>query len=512
MTFTMVSRSALARRLRPLWPGPFQSEKPLALWGLLPALALFSAAFALHEPWRDEIQAWLMAGNLSLPGLLANAGAEGHPIGWHLLCKFLMALGLPFSSLYALSALCALLAALLLARRSPFSPLLKLLAVSGPLILLLGISARPYMLIVLLLLLQAALFAQRMRRPLAYALCLGALSQLMVLCLPYAGLMALWWLLEVLDRKAPQTGPVRLAVPARPCECRQSPAPVLILAQLLLWSLLLFAVWQLLPPWEKLLLMLDGRATALGQWSEKQAFAPLDLLLPASGLAFSLFMLHALYRFHAFLALAGLCCLLFALGVDTFVYPLSTCHWHTMLAILLALGWTALGPAFAARGDRDKKNALTAALSLAALWALLTGAPLYLQELRLPSSNLAAASAYARQHLGRSAVAVHSMAKICPLLKDMPEQSFWNPVSRSWGRFAVFDAAWQRNRYMSVDEAAKIILAFCPEPFPVLIFSAPWTRAAENNYRLVIEFSDPTVYGEDFYFYHADAPPLATTP
>lgn len=49
-------------------------------------LAIGLALVLTHEPWRDEIQAWLIARNSdSLGALIRNSRAEGHPLLWYLL-------------------------------------------------------------------------------------------------------------------------------------------------------------------------------------------------------------------------------------------------------------------------------------------------------------------------------------------------------------------------------------------------------------------------------------------
>src|SRR4029079_19519456 len=71
------------------------------------ALAISSAfvvagaiSIAFHEPWRDEVQAWLLArGSTGLVTLVRNSRYEGAPVLWHLLLLPLTRLGwLPLMS------------------------------------------------------------------------------------------------------------------------------------------------------------------------------------------------------------------------------------------------------------------------------------------------------------------------------------------------------------------------------------------------------------------------------
>lgn len=463
-------------------PGPAEQMRgrfyPLVYAAYLLPICLMLLGFAQHEPWRDEIQAWLMAREMDIPALLANAGVEGHPIGWHLIIKAFMAVGLPYASLQVFSLVCGLVAAILLIRRGPFHPVVTFLLLLSPMFTLLGISARPYSLIVLLLLLHAFSFPGRMERPLPYALLLGGLAQLHVLCLPYVGLMALWWLYETVRRK---------------------PGRLVYLAQSLLVVLLLFAAWQLIPPTDKAVAMLTGRQQALASWIGF-GFDPLTLavLLPPVALAV-LWAVLFWGRHPVLMLVAAGSCLFFAL-VNYCVYPLSSCHWHMLLGILTALTWIACANTFPER-PTHYRMAVICPLVCACLLSYPVGAQEMYKEITLPSSNLPAAEKYVREHLANTPVAAHTMAKVCPLLLDLPGKRFWNPVDRKWRAFAVFDADWQKNRNMPVAEAARIILEHCPEQRPVMIFSSAWDEAGQAGYVRTIDFSAPTAYGENLYVY-----------
>jgi len=88
------------------------------LWLLLCGILL--VGYVVHEPWRDETQAWLMARDMDFFQLWSNAGTEGHPIGWHLLIKPLIWLGLPFTSLRIVNIVLVLLAAGIVLYKAPF--------------------------------------------------------------------------------------------------------------------------------------------------------------------------------------------------------------------------------------------------------------------------------------------------------------------------------------------------------------------------------------------------------
>ena len=459
---------------------------------LLPA-ALGLLAFHFHEPWRDEIQAWLLARDLSVGALAANAVADGHPIGWHLVLKALMALGLPFTGLQTFSFACSLAAAALLVFRGPFPFLCKLLLLLSPIFLFLGVLARPYSLIVLLLFFHALMYPKRMRHPFLYALPLALLSQLMVLCLPYVGLMGLWLLAEIRRRERRKAA---------------SYAAVALLA-----LCVLAACAQLVPSPDTIAAMLWGGGAAKA--AESVPLLNFALAAIAWGLCLGLagawaFALGKARRMLQWIA-AAVC--LFGLSVNAFVYPLSSYHWYTIFAMLAALTWIARDMALSSEERHAERETAWRAWNLAPLvcacfFSFPGGAAELYREVTLPSSNLPQAAAYFRTSLAHMPAAAHSMAKMCPLLLDAPGKRFWNPVSEEWSTFAIFDARWHARRSMEPEEAARVVFARCPEPRPLLLFSAPWPEHERAGYVLLIEFNVPSVYDEAFYFYA----PLVSAP
>jgi hypothetical protein len=70
---------------------------------LLGFTAIATVAVCFHEPWADEAQAWLIARDLGIPGILHQMGYEGSPPLWHLLLWVLTRLQIPYAALGAVS-------------------------------------------------------------------------------------------------------------------------------------------------------------------------------------------------------------------------------------------------------------------------------------------------------------------------------------------------------------------------------------------------------------------------
>jgi hypothetical protein len=79
--------------------------------------ALVAYGVAVHEPWWDEAQAWLLARDAPLQELLTRDLAyEGHPPLWYLILKVPAALHLPYQSMSIVAALIGALGVILLLR------------------------------------------------------------------------------------------------------------------------------------------------------------------------------------------------------------------------------------------------------------------------------------------------------------------------------------------------------------------------------------------------------------
>lgn len=70
---------------------------------LLTFTAVAAVAVWFHEPWADEAQAWLIARDLGIRGILHQMGYEGSPPLWHLLLWGLIRLHLPYAAMGAVS-------------------------------------------------------------------------------------------------------------------------------------------------------------------------------------------------------------------------------------------------------------------------------------------------------------------------------------------------------------------------------------------------------------------------
>lgn len=128
-----------------------------------------------HEPWFDEAQAWMIARDASYYEMLfVLPHYEGHPPFWTLLLSIPAKLGIPFEiGLKLIGLLIYLIIVQIIIFKSPFN---RYVSLSLPLTYFVfyqyGVIVRPYSLLILSLLLLAANFENRFKKPWIFLACL----------------------------------------------------------------------------------------------------------------------------------------------------------------------------------------------------------------------------------------------------------------------------------------------------------------------------------------------------
>ncbi len=142
------------------------------VWGIVCLLTIF-----LHEPWRDEVQAWLIAKAYSPAKIFHEMRYEGHFVPWFYLVFPFAKLGFPAISLNLLSFCIMGACVALLLFRSPFNIYAKAACVFAlPMLYYYPVVSRCYCLYALAVLLIACYFKKRTEHPFLYALFLGLLA------------------------------------------------------------------------------------------------------------------------------------------------------------------------------------------------------------------------------------------------------------------------------------------------------------------------------------------------
>lgn len=152
------------------------TEKTLYWFIFLIYLSINLILMLKHEPWRDEIHAWLMAKELSIPELVSASRFDGHPIMWHLILMPFAKLGFPIITLNIISYIIIAYTVWLFLFKTNFSMLFKIIvAFTIPFTYIFSAISRNYCLLLLILMLISVLYNKRYQKPLLYSILIALL-------------------------------------------------------------------------------------------------------------------------------------------------------------------------------------------------------------------------------------------------------------------------------------------------------------------------------------------------
>lgn len=124
-----------------------------------------------HEPWRDEIHAWLMAKELSIAELIEASRFDGHPILWHLILMPFAKLGFPIITLNIIGYIVVLISAWIFLFKTNLSLFFKTIVIfTVPFTYIFSSISRNYCLILLLLMLIVVLYDKKNDKPILYSI------------------------------------------------------------------------------------------------------------------------------------------------------------------------------------------------------------------------------------------------------------------------------------------------------------------------------------------------------
>lgn len=179
--------------------------RPAVLWGIF---AAYSAAVLIlvlnHEYWFDEAQAWNIARDNDIAGILGMMRYEGHPPLWHFVLKIFISLGCSWRALGLISWGVSTLTAAVIIFALPAKPYLKAaMLLSGGMLYVNSVISRVYCLINLLAVLLAWIYPHRQKHPLLFGLIVALLADTHVCMCGLVGIVGIFMLIDyVKDFKA----------------------------------------------------------------------------------------------------------------------------------------------------------------------------------------------------------------------------------------------------------------------------------------------------------------------
>ena len=173
-------------------------------WALFAAYALVTFVLTLrHEPWADELQAWLIARDSTIPQIFRAMRWEGHFVPWYLMLHVFAANGCPVLCMNLLSWAFMAAAGGFFVFRAPFSlPMKALVLSSAGMLFWYPVVARCYAPIPLLLFLLASCYPARLKCPLLYGFLVACLTNTHAYFEGFCGIIFVLWAFDAWKRRA----------------------------------------------------------------------------------------------------------------------------------------------------------------------------------------------------------------------------------------------------------------------------------------------------------------------
>lgn len=156
--------------------------------------------FVFHEPWYDEIQAWMVASDATIGEMIWDLPHyEGHPPFWTLILALFAKTGVPMEiGLRIPTLLFSSIAAFFVIFKAPFHKWIRcLIPFSYFLFYQYTVICRPYSMMFLGFVLAAMFFKERNKKPIRYLAALYLLCMSSAYGIMFAGVLCLIWTVEI---------------------------------------------------------------------------------------------------------------------------------------------------------------------------------------------------------------------------------------------------------------------------------------------------------------------------
>lgn len=152
-----------------------------------------------HEIWFDEAQAWVIARDNDIPGIIEQLGYEGHPPLWYLILYMFSHAGFSCNILNIISFTVSLAAVSIILFCAPFKLWVKCAVIfSGGFLYFNSVISRTYCLIELFLVIIAVLYPKRKSHPIAYGLTVAGLANTHVCVSGFIGIIGIYMIYDLI--------------------------------------------------------------------------------------------------------------------------------------------------------------------------------------------------------------------------------------------------------------------------------------------------------------------------
>ncbi len=160
--------------------------------------ALTFIGAANHELWFNEGQAWNIARDNDIPGIIAQMKVEGHPPLWHFILYIFTSAGCPADIMPFISWFISCVTAALLLWKAPFRPVMKGIALfSGGSLFYWSVVSRSYCLIALFLVLIAIAYKSRNDHPVVFGLLVALLANTHIMMCGLVGIIGIYMIIDL---------------------------------------------------------------------------------------------------------------------------------------------------------------------------------------------------------------------------------------------------------------------------------------------------------------------------
>ena len=171
----------------------------IILIGMFVVYAVLTLIGALnHEVWFDEAQAWNIARDNDIPGIIAQMAHEGHPFLWFFILHLFAVMGFTVDIIPVISWFITSVTVALILWKAPFKPLMKgVIIFSGGFLFYWSVTSRPYCLAVLFLVLLAMAYPKRQERPVVFGLLVGLLANTHIMMCGLVGMLGIYMIIDL---------------------------------------------------------------------------------------------------------------------------------------------------------------------------------------------------------------------------------------------------------------------------------------------------------------------------
>lgn len=165
----------------------------LIIYGVLTLIGILN-----HELWVDEAQAWNIARDNDLMGILEAMQYEGHPPLWHFILYVFAHMGLGCMAISVISWGISLMSAAVILYKFPFKLPLKLAIIfSSGFLFYNSVISRVYCVIILLLCLIALMYGRRREHPILFGILVALLANTHVAVSGIVGAMGIIMIIDL---------------------------------------------------------------------------------------------------------------------------------------------------------------------------------------------------------------------------------------------------------------------------------------------------------------------------